>query len=134
MPATTVSAGRAAARPAGRAAGRKNPLRVVTELQPLIIDEPLDPFVRVAPLKGARGSPEGRIVPLSPATARSLVAYPRVRRGHRLAACPVLWLGTRNRGRSPGPGCTGCSSGGANHAQTPVAGPPEPIRPDMTDR
>lgn len=35
--------GRAAARPAGRTAGRKSPLRVVTELQPLIIDEPPDP-------------------------------------------------------------------------------------------
>jgi hypothetical protein len=43
MPATTVSAGRAAARPAGRAAGRKSPLRVVTELQPLIIEEWPDP-------------------------------------------------------------------------------------------
>ena len=43
MPATTVSSGRAAARPAGRAAGRKSPLRVVTEVQPLIIEERPDP-------------------------------------------------------------------------------------------
>ena len=42
MPATTVSPGRAAARPAGRAAGRKSPLRVVTELPPFTIDEPPD--------------------------------------------------------------------------------------------
>ena len=43
MPATTVSAGRAAARPAGRTAGRKSPLRVVSELPPFTFDD--DPGV-----------------------------------------------------------------------------------------
>jgi integrase/recombinase XerD len=87
----------------------------------LPVDVIAQPFVRVVPLKGARGSTEGRIVPLAPATARALAAYLRARRAHRLAASPGLWLGTRNRGRSPGPGCTGCCSDG-------------PGRPGMTRR
>jgi len=62
------------------------------------------PFVRVVPLKGARASGEGRIVALSPSTARALVAYLRVRRPHRLAGLPALWLGTRNRGPVTGSG------------------------------
>jgi site-specific recombinase XerD len=70
----------------------------------LPVDVIAQPFVRVVPLKGARGSTEGRIVPLAPATARAIVAYLRVRRGHRLAACPALWLGTRNRGAITGSG------------------------------
>ncbi len=37
------------------------------------------PFVRVVPLKGGRAYTEGRIVPLSAATARAVVAYLRVR-------------------------------------------------------
>ena len=39
MPATTASPGRAAARPAGRTAGRKSPLRVVNELPPFTFDD-----------------------------------------------------------------------------------------------
>jgi len=70
----------------------------------LPVDVIAQPFVRVVPLKGARASTEGRIVPLSPATARALVAYLRARRGHRLAASPALWLGTRNRGALTGSG------------------------------
>ena len=71
----------------------------------LPVDVIAQPFVRVVPLKGARGSMEGRIVPLAPATARALVAYLRVRRGHRQAAAsPGLWLGTRNRGAITGSG------------------------------
>jgi hypothetical protein len=38
----------------------------------LPVDVIAQPFVRVVPLKGARGSTEGRIVPLSAATARAL--------------------------------------------------------------
>jgi integrase len=64
----------------------------------LPVDVIAQPFVRMVPLKGARASAEGRIVALAPATARVIVAYLRGRRGHRLAASPVLWLGTRNRG------------------------------------
>ena len=70
----------------------------------LPVDVIAQPFVRVVPLKGARGSTEGRIVPLAPATARALAAYLRVRRGHRLAVSPGLWLGTRNRGAITGSG------------------------------
>jgi integrase/recombinase XerD len=62
------------------------------------------PFVRVVPLKGARGYTAGRIVPLSAATARVLAAYLRARRAHRLAATPALWLGTRNHGPMTGSG------------------------------
>ena len=40
----------------------------------LPVDVIAQPFVRVVPLKGARASVEGRIVPLAPATARALVA------------------------------------------------------------
>jgi integrase/recombinase XerD len=70
----------------------------------LPVDVIAQPFVRVVPLKGARGSTEGRIVPLAPATARALAAYLRVRRGHRRAGSPALWLGTRNRGAITGAG------------------------------
>jgi integrase/recombinase XerD len=70
----------------------------------LPVDVIAQPFVRVVPLKGARASAEGRIVPLAQATARALVAYLRVRRGHRLAASQGLWLGTRNRGAITGSG------------------------------
>jgi site-specific recombinase XerD len=62
------------------------------------------PFVRVVPLKGARDSGEGRIVALSPSTARALLAYLRARRSHRLAGSAALWLGTRNRGPMTGSG------------------------------
>jgi integrase/recombinase XerD len=62
------------------------------------------PFVRVVPLKGARASGEGRIVPLSPSTGRAITAYLRARRAHQLASSPALWLGTRNRGPLTGSG------------------------------
>jgi site-specific recombinase XerD len=90
-------------------------IRVLTEgvrrtelVQLQTTDLPIDviaqPFVRVVPLKGARAATEGRIVALAPATARALVAYLRVRRGHRLAPSPALRLGTRNRGALGGSG------------------------------
>lgn len=90
-------------------------IRMLTEgmrrtelIQLQITDLPADViaqrFVRVVPLKGARGSTEGRLVPLSAATARALAAYLRARRSHRLAESPVLWLGTRNRGPLTGSG------------------------------
>ena len=49
------------------------------------------PFVRVAPLKGGREYSDGRIVPLTGATARAVVAYLRVRWSHRLAGTAALW-------------------------------------------
>ncbi len=71
-------------------------------------DLPMDlitqPFVRVVPLKGARSSSEGRIVPLSPSTGRAVTVYLRARRSHRHASPPALWLGTRNRGAMTGSG------------------------------
>lgn len=74
------------------------------ELPDLSSDLIARPFVRVVPLKSARAFSEGRIVPLAAATSRSLSAYLRVRRSHRLAASPALWLGTRNRGPLTGSG------------------------------
>jgi integrase/recombinase XerD len=62
------------------------------------------PFVRVVPLKGARDFSEGRLVPLMMASAQALTAYLRVRRTHRQAKLPALWLGTRNRGPMTGSG------------------------------
>jgi integrase len=61
-------------------------------------DLPLDliatPYVRVVPLKGARAEEEGRIVPLTPATAQAILAYVRARRGHpKVDTSPALWLG-----------------------------------------
>jgi site-specific recombinase XerD len=62
------------------------------------------PFVRVVPLKGSRASTQGRLVPLSMATANALVAYLRRRKSHKQADSPALWLGTRNRGPMTGSG------------------------------
>jgi|SRR5579875_304611 len=78
----------------------------ITQLQrgDLSTDLITRPFVRVVPLKGARDSGEGRIVPLSPRTARALLTYLRARRAHRRADSPALWLGTRNRGAMTGSG------------------------------
>jgi integrase/recombinase XerD len=58
--------------------------------------------VRVVPLKGARSEDQGRLVPLSHATARAIAAYLRQRRGHRQAESPFLWLGLRNSGPMSG--------------------------------
>nr|WSZ14131.1 tyrosine-type recombinase/integrase [Streptomyces canus] len=46
--------------------------------------------------KGARG----RVVPFGPQTARALDRYLRLRRMHRLADTPALWLGDRQKGFS----------------------------------
>jgi site-specific recombinase XerD len=60
------------------------------------------PFVRVTALKGARSEEAGRMVPLSPATARAIVAYLRFRREHPQASSPFLWLGLRKSGPMDG--------------------------------
>jgi hypothetical protein len=50
-------------------------------------------------LKGARAADEGRIVPLTLATAKAIVVYLRARQSHGQAQnSPAVWLGTRNRG------------------------------------
>lgn len=41
---------------------------------------------------------KGRVVPVGPQTARAIDRYIRVRRTHKLADSPALWLGDRNRG------------------------------------
>jgi site-specific recombinase XerD len=91
-------------------------IRVLTEgvrraelVQIQLADLPLDliarPYVRVVPLKGARAEEEGRIVPLTPDTARAITTYLRARQSHKKAdSCPALWLGTRNRGPMTGSG------------------------------
>jgi integrase/recombinase XerD len=40
---------------------------------------------------------KGRMVPFGPQTARALDRYLRLRRSHRLADTPALWLGARNK-------------------------------------
>lgn len=41
---------------------------------------------------------KGRVVPIGPQTARAIDRYLRLRRSHRLAALPGLWLGERGKG------------------------------------
>jgi len=43
---------------------------------------------------------KGRMVPFGPATAQAIDRYLRLRRAHRLAATPALWLGDRGKGFS----------------------------------
>jgi site-specific recombinase XerD len=73
----------------------------VTDLSEDLITRP---FVRVVPLKGARDFSAGRLVPLMMTSAQALSAYLRVRRSHRQARLPALWLGSRNRGPITGSG------------------------------
>ena len=73
----------------------------ITDLPENVIERP---FVRVVPLKGNRSSTQGRLVPLSMATANALAAYLRIRRSHKQAESSALWLGSRNRGPMTGSG------------------------------
>src|SRR6266508_20417 len=41
---------------------------------------------------------KGRLAPFGPQTGRAIDRYLRLRRGHRLAATPALWLGDRGKG------------------------------------
>jgi hypothetical protein len=54
--------------------------------------------------EGAWADDAGRLVPLSNATARALSADLRVRRYHRHAASPSVWLGQQNHGPMNGTG------------------------------
>jgi site-specific recombinase XerD len=76
----------------------------VTQIR--LTDLPADlvtqPLIRVVPLKGARAEEEGRLIPLSAATARAIAAYLRQRSHHKHAASPALWLGLRNHGPMTG--------------------------------
>jgi integrase/recombinase XerD len=74
------------------------------EVDDLSADLIARPFARVVPLKDARAYGEGRIIPFTVATGRAVTAYLRVRRSHRLAHLPALWLGTRGRGPMTGSG------------------------------
>jgi integrase len=51
---------------------------------------------RAAIRRGKGG--KGRVVPFGPQTARAIDRYLRMRRTHRLAGTPALWLGDRGRG------------------------------------
>lgn len=54
----------------------------------------------VLPLKDARNSTDGRVIPLQPSTVKALARYLRVRASHKFATKDDhLWLGTRNRSR-----------------------------------
>jgi hypothetical protein len=63
---------------------------VQIRLDDLLADLIARPYIRVVPLKGARAADAGRIVPLTLATAKALVAYLRARQSHgRAQASPV---------------------------------------------
>lgn len=51
----------------------------------------------VATIRRGKGG-KGRIVPFGPDTARALDRYLRLRKTHRLAETPALWLGDRGKG------------------------------------
>jgi site-specific recombinase XerD len=75
---------------------------VQMQLNDLPADVIAQPLVRVVPLKGARADDQGRLVPLSHATARAIAAYLRHRKNHKRAESPSLWLGLRNQGPMSG--------------------------------
>jgi site-specific recombinase XerD len=77
---------------------------VQMRMDDLPADLVLQPVIRVVPLKGARADDAGRLVPLSNASARALSAYLRVRRYHRYASSPYVWLGQQNHGPMTGTG------------------------------
>ena len=51
-----------------------------------------NPLIRVVPLTSTRASGQGRLVLLTPSSARAFAIYLRVRRSHRLAA--PAWVAT----------------------------------------
>jgi site-specific recombinase XerD len=57
----------------------------------------LDPVKGMAIIRRGKGG-RGRTVPFSPQTARAVDRYVRMRRSHRLADTPALWLGERGQG------------------------------------
>jgi integrase/recombinase XerD len=63
-----------------------------------------NPVIRVVPVKGARASGQGRLVLLTPSSARAFAVYLRVRRSHRFADSDWVWrqLGGQARRLPPG--------------------------------
>jgi integrase/recombinase XerD len=61
----------------------------------LTVDD-VDVHAGTAVVRRGKGG-KGRIVPFGPQTARALDRYLRLRRGHRLADTPALWLGARSK-------------------------------------
>jgi integrase len=59
--------------------------------------EDLDLRAETVHVRRGKGG-KGRLVPFGPQTARARDRYLRLRRQHRLAAIPALWLGDRGRG------------------------------------
>ena len=58
--------------------------------------EDVDVRAGTATVRRGKGG-KGRMVPFGPQTARALDRYLRLRRTHRLAATPALWLGARSK-------------------------------------
>ncbi|MFD3560115.1 tyrosine-type recombinase/integrase [Streptomyces sp. NPDC058686] len=56
-------------------------------------------LAQVVPLKDARSTGEGRVIPLQPRTVIALTRYLRARESHKLSDSEWVWLGTRNRSR-----------------------------------
>lgn len=66
------------------------------EVVALELDD-IDPAAGSAVIRRGKGG-KGRSVPFGPDTARALDRYRRLRRTHRLADTPALWLGERGKG------------------------------------
>ena len=56
----------------------------------------VDVTAGMATIRRGKGG-KGRVVPFGPQTAKSLDRYLRLRRSHRLADSPALWLGDRGK-------------------------------------
>jgi integrase/recombinase XerD len=56
----------------------------------------VDLLAGLAVVRRGKGG-KGRVIPFGPQTARAIDRYIRVRRTHRLAATPALWLGDRGK-------------------------------------
>ena len=103
-----------------------------------------DDLNRYAPAAGRPSTPsahfeeEGQVVPVASATARSIAAYLRIRRYHRLADSPFVWLGCETAGRLTGRACIGCCRGGPSRQATSLrctptcSGIPSPATGSLT--
>jgi site-specific recombinase XerD len=67
-----------------------------SELLGLVVDD-VDTYGGMLVVRRGKGG-AGRVAPFSPQAARSLDRYLRLRRRHRLAASPAMWLGHRGAG------------------------------------
>ncbi|WP_082980784.1 tyrosine-type recombinase/integrase [Mycolicibacter heraklionensis] len=67
------------------------------ELLGMTLPDDIDVARGIAVVRRGKGG-KGRVVPFGPQTAASVDRYLRLRRGHRLADTPVMWLGGNGQG------------------------------------